>query len=313
MSCLALLIEIPKISPFDEFGSILFIAVWAGALGGIISTFNIIPLKDVMVKGWEPYGSCRRLAWCTIVGAFFGSGAAIGFLGILCIDGKFDASLTDKTKIITAASSVVAGFLGIRLLRRLGDSLEKKVDALQDEAKQTKQSLAEAIETGLAKERANATKLASALSLAAINLSKDEKSQNINTIQDSIKQLEDLRPEFPEIRSVGIFLGRLYRRQKQYQKGIDVLLETLKARRDKNITEGEDDATLRFNAACYFNLLAEEVKTEPAAEQYRKKAWEHLQKCVDLCPSFIEQSKKDPDLTSLEKNGVRSFSDFKGR
>lgn len=115
------------------FGTIFLVLGLFGAFGGGLAAFSQVTFSEVIKSGIAAYGSGDRLAGIVTVGSLLGCGGAMAFGFILAVDRKFSSGVFDlDTKVLIAASSISAGFSGIRLLKLVSDKLAEKVQQ-QDE------------------------------------------------------------------------------------------------------------------------------------------------------------------------------------
>lgn len=291
--------------------TVMLLLAGFGAFGGLLGSLNLVPLRRVLAEGIRDYGSKRRAFWCVLVGVLTGAGGAITFGIVLVLDGKLEQGpLTDKAMILLSSCAVGAGFVGHRLLKRLGERLlEEEVDSLRDEAKETKDDVAAF--------RAQTAQLAAALGFAgnALSRSKTDTGQEAKQLrQGAIPLLRAVIPLFPEMRTPAIFLGRLHRQLGELEEAITELGAFLAIRRKARLALSQDDAVVHFNRACYYNLMASAAMAandERNAESLRILAWEELKLVARIHNPFIEDAKADPDLAAIEKEGVRAFVDLK--
>src|ERR1700722_11576170 len=99
-----------------------FLAVFGG-FGGILGTLGLVAIPAVLKAGIKDYGSAKRLLWATIVGMLMGAGGAIAFGVILEGDGKLQGSLDDDKLILLAGIGVAIGYVGNKMLKRVGEQL----------------------------------------------------------------------------------------------------------------------------------------------------------------------------------------------
>ncbi|MFZ4778640.1 MAG: hypothetical protein ACOYM3_25005 [Terrimicrobiaceae bacterium] len=296
---------------FIVCGVVLIILSISGAFGGILSALSCVPILQFLKEGRSAYGNRRRLLWVIFLGGLFGVGSAISAGIILYCDGKLDTDITKDAKSLVLLSSlgVIAGFSGIRLLRIMSGKLEKRVEEIDGAVREEKKITAK-LQLDLKKQIQRADtmaedtrRLAEALSFAGGILGRPDKGEGSESIIDeAIEGLETVRGKFPAIRSIGIYLGRLYRRVLKLDLAITVLSEVLETRRRENLVPDKDDAALLFNRACYKNLRAVAEPDPAVKSKLEKLAIDDLKEVEKISPHDFLEAQLDSDLKSLFKN-----------
>ena len=291
----------------------MIILAVSGAYGGILSAISCVPILQFLKEGRSAYGNRRRLLWIIFLGGLFGVGSAISAGIILYCDGKLDTDIIKDAKSLVLLSSlgIIAGFSGIRLLRIMSGKLERRVEEIDGEVQEEKQVTAQ-LKNDLTEQILKSNKMAEdmrhlseALSFAGGILGQPEPDKggaSESLIAEAIEGLETVRKQFPTIRSIGIYLGRLYRRTKKLELAVAVLGEVLKSRRLKNLNLDEDDAALLFNRACYQNLRAEAEQDPAGKSKLEKLAITDLKEIQKNSPRDFVEAQHDSDLKSIFEN-----------
>lgn len=270
-----------------------------GAFGGILATLSEVPIQRILAEGSRAYGTPGRLLWGMLVGSAWGVGGAVSFSIILVLDHHVSDSRFQmaETRILLAGIGVAAGFAGIRLLKLVGGRLERQVGEIVDKKTAAFESTTDA---KLEQNTGAIALLTEALSNASGVLAiPDEERSADPRRREAIEKLEMARVAFPTLRSVAIYLGRLYKGLKDYRGGMEVLTEFLDARRKTGIQKNGDDAALLYNRACYTALAAENAADRD--ELYRQ-ALDDLSQSLQLAPENAAVAAVDPDFDRLRKD-----------
>ena len=197
--------------------------------------------------------------------------------------------------------SFVAGFIGHRLLPLVASGLEKKVADAINKSQQAQQEARQAT-----KRIEREGKVDEAVDAAFTDLQQSE-AEDVELppeiVQAHIEHLEALSPQNPTRRRLHFVLGRLYRRQKKYDKAVAVLSYFIDSK--KQHSEGSDDHTAAalYNRARYQSLMSEELKDhgdEHKATEMREAAIDDLKACFKLDPASVASAKRDRDLSPLK-------------
>ena len=271
-----------------------------------------VPIRRVLENGIKAYGNVWRLVWAIIVGALWGVGGSISFGVLLSLDDKLQNGLNGpKTDVLLAGTAVAAGFAGIRILRLASSRLEKQMTEL---VKEETARVGDESKQLLANESKKLTLLAEALSKASGVLEgyKDDDRSVDTRRREAIQSLLVSRKDYPTLRSLGIYLGRLYCALQDYPSAIRILTEFLEERRKTGIPPDQDDAALLYNRACYKAQWGNNQGDPVAKEQLFADGWNDLRESVRLDPTNLPEAKTDSDLTPLVKAGLREFDRLPG-
>lgn len=272
---------------------------WFGAFGGILAVLGEVPIRRVFESGVKAYGSVGRLSWAIFVGALWGIGGSISFGVLLALDDKLKNSVDQpKTDVLLAGTAVAAGFAGIRVLRLASSRLEKQMTQL------VKEETARVGDDSSKKLAFLSDALATAAGVLEAHPDTDHSVDAER--RKAIERLLTAQKDHPTLRTVGIYLGRLYIGLQDHTSAIRILTEFLEARRKADITPDADDAALLYNRACYRSLLGDKQK-DPEKEQLLKDGWDDLRESVRLDPTNLAEAKGDSDLKPLVEGGSRAF------
>jgi hypothetical protein len=293
------MLDVPNPNAIGSVWAVMNWLAWFGAFGGILAVLGEVPIRRVLETGVKAYGSVGRLSWAIVVGALWGIGGSISFGVLLSLDDKLQNGLDQpKTDVLLAGTAVAAGFAGIRVLRLASSRLEKQMTQL------VKEETARVGDDSSKKLAFLTDALATASGVLEGHPDTDHSVDAKR--RDAIERLLAARKDYPTLRTVGIYLGRLYVGLQDYTSAIRILTEFLEARRQTGITPDADDAALLYNRACYRSLLG--TKQDPnAKEQLFRDGWNDLQESVKLDPTNLAEAKADSDLAPLVEGGSRAF------
>lgn len=298
----------PNPNTNDAVWAVINWLAWFGAFGGILAMLGEVSIRSVLEKGVEAYGNVWRLIWAVTVGGLWGVGGSISFGVLLSLDDKLQNGLDGpKTDVLLAGTAIAAGFAGIRILRLASNRLENQMKEL---VKEETAGVRDESRRLLADESKKLAVLADVLTTASAVLdghTDDDRSVDAER-RGVIEKLLALRKDYPTIRTIGIYLARLYIIFEDYPSAIRILTEFLEARRKAGILPDVDDAALLFNRACYRALWGNKQEDPVAKEQLFKDGWNDLKESVKLDPTNLSEAKTDPDLKPLVKAGVREFT-----
>jgi hypothetical protein len=289
---------------------VLGILAGFGAFGGMLSAWGEVPIADVLKKGLAgTYTNWARIRGISFLGMMWGAGGSLSFGVILALDEKFrDLDRFDGERFIfLACSAVAAGFSGIRLLHLVSGKLEDQVNKAKKEAMEAKEEVAkvraqaEAARGEIEKIVVKSQQLAGAFSftsqiLSALDAGSPPLKPDDSSVTRAIELMEEARIGNPDLRLVGVYLGRLQKARGKFREAINALTLVYEARGEPR---NKDDAALLFNRACYRNLLRL-GETDP--EVQRKLLIEAQKDLDDACKldaDNIAEAKTDQELRGL--------------
>lgn len=126
----------------------------------------------------------------------------------------------------------------------------------------------------------------------------------------AIQKLEKIKEKHPTVRTLHIYLGRLYRIIRDYNKAIQALrdfinyLENECSHGNVNPERDHDMADAYYNISCYKVLMAK-IQEKPSPEEKERLLSESikaLKKSIALSPSNLENAKIDDDLHFLRSD-----------
>ena len=272
------------------FEMILIIAI-PGAFGGFISSL-FEREKD------------NTLIWKCISRSLIGIGGAFGVVLIGFWVGKISTEATVLNKIFLISFCLIGGTISFRLLPKIGTKLEEQLQLQIDETKRAVKNID--------KKSDHVKDYSLAIASAETALTR----KNEGDIDLAINRLSDIKEQFPMDRTLHIYLGRLFKVIKDYDRSIATLrdfIEELEKEHDKigrNPHYHQDKADALFNIACYYVLKAEEMPVPPHSESERKllinDALEEIKLSCDMFPKNREFAKKDDDFKF-----IRDMEEFK--
>lgn len=227
--------------------------------------------------------------------ALIGIGGAFGIVMIGSWIGKISLDGTVKNQLIIISTCVIAGTISHTILPMIGAKLE--AEFLKKTATEAKETASNAVSM-----TQKVRSYSAGLSLAETALSG---KTNID-VSRAIEGLEEIKDSFPTDRTLYIYLGRLYRKAKDYDKAIIVLREFI-ANLEKapgGIKENEkriqDCSDAYYNIACYHALKAKDAddvgKCPADVERLKGEAIDMLNVSVGLWSKNREYAKHDDDF-----------------
>lgn len=292
---------------------LLWFIVIPGFVGGIISALfdflNIIgPINS------NSGVDCKRCALFTagqenffqqleifFYRAIIGIGGAFGVIFVGLWVGKVTIENSIQNQILLISLCMVAGIVSYKILPVIGTKLEEHL--LEKKISESNQKSSSAVEKSL-----GAINYAEALQFARTALSK--KDNNSPDILLAIQRLEKIEPSFPTNRPLHMFLGRLYRKLTQYDKGIEVLRKYIENKKAAASSEDEnqnknDIADALYNISCYHILKAEgQVAHIHPDERERliSEAISELTNSIELNSYNRAEASKDDDFKHIKKD-----------
>jgi len=286
---------------------VIAFAVIAGACGGVAAVVSLFELSDVLLSDkrlpvWHKWITALVLA---IVG---GSGGAIAFLPVLVnqkiIASSASSEASDDSKIILFSTSLVAGFLGTKLIKKLAGGLDPATKAniqaeVQKKTDQNDQQIRQEIRT-IAQENRELTGL-----LLEIYNKLQEKGRgrwDTSEAKSYVDKLLAIRQQPGSNRQVEIFLGRLYDEGlRQPQQAIESLLCAITERKSRQLLD-ETTAALVFNCGGYASLIAMTEKDATKKEQLLKASADRLKESIQLDPKNRVDANLDDDYATLRNS-----------
>lgn len=292
--------------------SIFLTLVWVlsgGALGGLcdfLNRFQIGNSKEGKKK--EPHDVSfqgikiklpHMIPFC-LMNMILGIGGAVAILFTMISVGKFPQVATVEAQLLLFSISVVAGFGGRRFLELVTNSLEKQIGEAKEASDKAVKVSERAVYESMAlkdelKIEAEET-IATSTSLATLR-----EGSILSDRVDAIKKNEQILAKRPNNRALTILTGRLYRRNDNYEHGIETLTRYIRLKRELGERD-EDLAAALYNRACYRVLLASEDGVP--IQRLREQGLEDLKESVSLDLENAKDAKEDPDFNSVKDNPV---------
>lgn len=297
--------QFPSLLSLPGWIRIIFIAMVAGAFGGVVGVVSLVELPDVLLSGKE-MPTVPKWVSAAVLGVLGGSGGALAMLSVLINQSKITASpWSDLERVTLCSYSVIAGFLGTKLIQKLAEALsptaKKQVQAV---AQETANKEVDKMTTALSR----ITELNSLGVLLVETVLKlqvtPERTWNLIQAQEYIDRLERFQKIFPEHRQLAILLGRMYK------EGLDKVEESIRAltiaitERDRQQLADGDTGDILYNRAAYYCKIAKKLADAAKQTAMYKDAGVDLSRSVKLNPKNIEEAKMDAD---------KDFVDFKQR
>ncbi len=145
------------------------------------------------------------------------------------------------------------------------------------------------------------------LSLAPSTDVKETEKQNKKR-REVVRRLQDLQTRVPTLRTLAIFISRLYRALGEFPTAIKFLDRTIAKRDELQMNQDSDYAALLYNKACYLNLQARRTRAGEEQENLRADAWSALQKCVQINQLDRSEAQDDEDLADLIRPPDRDWN-----
>ena len=272
---------------------LLLIVIISGFFGGFVSAifycFKENCIKKPFLVTWE-----KRFYFFTGK-SIIGIAGSVGVVLLGYWIGKVSTEATALNKLQLISFCTIGGTISYRILPRIGGMLENQL------LKKQINELEEKTENALEKSK-KAIDYSSAISFAQTALSR---KTNID-VQLSIDQLEAIISDFPTERRLNIYLGRLYRKIGDYNKGI-VVLRNFIENLDKETKSPHykiDRADSYYNIACYHSLKAQKEENEGREPnevmRLKNEALECLKNAVENNPSTVESAPTDEDFSAIK-------------
>lgn len=210
---------------------------------------------------------------------------AVGIVGLAVWGEKIDLGNASTNNIIFIVGlCAVASSNGNRFLRMLHDRIAQQVMKQEQDLNRTDIRVD------------NAYKYSSAIATSTTAL---ERKAGYIDVPKAIEALEDIKDKFPTDRLLNIYLGRLYRKAKDYDRGIFTLRRFISETKNK-----EDQADAYFNIACYHVLKAQNMPSSAEnrgreIERLKNEAIEALRTAVELNPENRRAAQTDEDFNSI--------------
>lgn len=235
----------------------------------------------------------------------FGVIILFSYAGVILNDNNTELS----TGLYLIGISLMSGFFAMRLLPRLGDQLQKKLDDL---GKKTDKEINK-VEKEVSKVEEYSMTYITLLSLASTALSTNNERDRAN----AIKEIEENIELFPIDRPLHIYLGRLYRWQEKLDNAISLLRRFVKKRLQRENSEGlnsgdkEALATAFFNISCYHCLKAENHKKgSPERKRLLGEALVALKEVEEYNFDLAKEAFIDSDMILLKETESDYFEQY---
>lgn len=306
--------------------SILGWIIAGGAIGGIIDLAFKLNIEEITKEGTNEKSPIVCFAYNGVcigfesflvllaVNGLIGVGGAIGVQFIIIGIQKFSSAATIENLLLVLSISLVAGFSARRLLPQISNKMARDLDV----AKKKTEEIEKTIEK-TEKKTADidvTTKQTRMIAEEAERIAKETDKEREEGDEETFRELQALRPDAtrfarqwaiehftkattsdPTNRESAIKLGRLYKFNKDYLKGIETLTRFLDVKGDE---EDVDFADVLYNRACYKSLLWEQNKKKPAT--LRDEALEDLTKSISINPENKEEAKEDKDFNPIKSS-----------
>lgn len=282
----------PHTSEFLSLFQILLIISIPGAFGGFAAALIDIDGKKVKV--------------CMLISrACIGIAGAFGVVLIGFWAGKITVDKCVLNQLFLISFSLIGGTISYKILPKIGTKLEEQ---LQLQLEETKREFVDTVD----KKSTEVMNYSAAVASADAALARN----NASDIKMAIEMLSNLKNSFPIDRTLHIKLGRLFRKEEDYNKAIltlrDFIDELNKEHSDKGSHSHfiQDSADAYFNIACYHSLKAEKMKqshdNQDEIDRLVKEALEALKASVDLMSRNKEAAMIDEDF-----NFIKNKKEFK--
>lgn len=283
------------------FGGILQVAHEL-TYGSLSSEKQHRPAGDVPAK--------TKLAALTdvIIGGLFGvGGGAAVILAAIWLD-KFKMVRSEDNELYLVVLGIVSGFVGYRILPRVAQSLEARMDITEKESRLAHKEAIKAAEyADIARKKAE-----KALEGAV----KAQKMSYIiyliekNDYQKAEKYLLDLRQNDRLDFSIYSQLSNLHKRKRDYNGAIDLTDRYIEDLRAANMGSDEAYTKALYNRACYTTLKAFSSGRD---EVLLTKALDDLRRAIGLNSGLRELAWNDDDFKMLKEERNPRFAEIVGQ
>jgi hypothetical protein len=320
----------PVIANNDGFWKQLLCVCTAGAFGGAVFAAAMLlegGKKDSQWTGTKGVGLSSYVFGQTVVGVGGAMSAVFAVLTVGKTVGAIDPSNLLGSYLYTASLSLVAGFIGNKLLPGVGLSLAKQLTQvetkIQDTAIKAAQASAEvkSVAKDVTKVADNVAKTTDAMldiikardEVASLNVKRAQgKPVDTARAQEFISKLKEYSKGLPTNRVLHIVLGNLFYEVGDTNNAVAVLEGFIKNREDAGQANDDDTATAWFNISCFWSLSIEQVSNEEDKKKLEDKAIKALENCLTVAkasgPNTLEihvrKAKTDPDLEPLRKRSA---------
>jgi hypothetical protein len=209
-----------------------------------------------------------------------GCGAAWAMLFVTITTSKFRADDSTENRLLLVSLSIIAGFLGYRLLQGLASKLEKQVQEIDFKTEENQKRTAALEEL-----------------VAAIGVGLRALEEGVPPAQvlDAVRILNETRSKLPMNRSAAIILARLqHEALGDTERGVAVLTDAIEAKRREGSDRDKDAADLRYNRACYCSVLAGKDASNRA--RHVAQALDDLAISCELSPDNKREAQADKDF-----------------
>jgi len=287
-----------------DLGEYVIIIAIAGAFGGCVSALfdNLMAVH----KSFPVHGCSKCKTWYFACRSLIGVAGAFGVVLIGGWVGKVKLGLDTNTLLELISLCVISGTVSYRLLPVIGARLEKQITALEN--KSTEQSMTieklKSNDEHTRQELKNNIILQDALALAKDALSIKEVN-SFSDIHTAISIMETFSDTAKYNRTYNIYLARLHRKVKNYNRAIEVLRGYLQSLNDPELpaelksTAKTNKAAALYNIACYHVLKAFDAKdtsSGPELDRLIEEALSELEQSIMLDPSNIACVSSDSEV-----------------
>lgn len=254
-----------------------------------------------------------------LVGVGGAYAAALALFAIVRATDTSNASIYGDNAFYGMVISVVAGFIGNRLLRVVGNKLEDQLAKAQADSKEAVVIASEATEVaGRAVKKAAKAEQVSGASrnmTTDVFVAKDvaDKIEDLQNKGEPVsdvlwgrveiykKKLEGYSAILPCDRSLHIVLANLYSVEGNHVTAIEVLDRFIKCREDQGPSKDNDVASAWLNIACEY---VQQLNNGAEDEALKAKAVEALRKTLTIA------KESSPEDLALQKSQIRTDCDL---
>jgi hypothetical protein len=238
--------------------------------------------------------------------------------------GATDQSNLLNTYLYLVSLSVVAGFMGNKLLPGVGVNLakqltqvENKVDAASKKVDQTHQEVKQEVKD-VAEKVAKTTDAMLDILKARDEAKRLENEKAAGRSVDKTKAVEfiakltEYSRVLPTNRVLHVVLANLHFEIGDLEEAIVVLETFIKNREQAGITNDDDVATAWFNLACYWTSALAVAQSDGEKKKIKERVVSMVRNCLETAKAsgqntlamHLSRTKKDLDLEPIRKEGL---------
>lgn len=271
-----------------------------GGLGGLLAfltQFNYESSRKKVAYGIHSADLSKgQFTALALIALLLGIGGALAVQFTLVSVGQYQTIRTVDSQLFLFTVSVIAGYGGRQFLQIVTDKMEEKLkEKLKvEEATETSRRAAET--SHRAEENSKETSLLIG-AVATLNNNSNETKQF--EIAEQIEVLENQLLDDPKDRRFAILLGRLYRKNKQLEKGIKALTTFINHKKQDNERD-RDYADALYNRACYLTLIPKD--TTEHENNLLNKALNDLDESIKITKGNAKDAIDDADFDTIKEN-----------